>query len=258
MSVRIEGRARVEKLLQDKIAVVTGAAQGIGLEIARTLHQHGAQVVLADLDEAAGRRACEDVAGPSVACSSAVCDVTSEDDVRALVAGTVREYGRLDIFVNNAGITRDASLKKMQVADFDSVITVHLRGTWLGIREASAVMREQKAGSIINISSLSGKSGNPGQTNYSAAKAGIVGLTKAAAKEVAHHNVRINAIQPGLIRTPMTAAMPADVFAQREADVPMKRAGEPSEVAGAVVFLGSNLSSYITGSVIEVGGGRYM
>ncbi|MGU3501002.1 3-oxoacyl-ACP reductase FabG [Mycobacterium sp. C31M] len=248
----------MEKLLQGKVAVVTGAAQGIGLEIARTLYQHGAQVVLADLDDAAGRRAVEEVAGPSVGCGSAVCDVTSEDDVRALVADTVRDYGRLDIFVNNAGITRDASLKKMQVADFDSVITVHLRGTWLGIREASAVMREQKSGSIINISSLSGKSGNPGQTNYSAAKAGIVGLTKAAAKEVAHHNVRINAIQPGLIRTPMTAAMPAEVFAQREADVPMKRAGEPGEVAGAVVFLGSNLSSYITGSVIEVGGGRYM
>ncbi|WNG83518.1 3-oxoacyl-ACP reductase FabG [Mycobacterium sp. ITM-2016-00316] len=248
----------VEKLLQDKIAVVTGAAQGIGLEIARTLHHHGARVVLADLDDTAARRAAEDVAGGSVECSGAACDVTSEDDVRTLVSETVDKHGRLDIFVNNAGITRDASLKKMQVSDFDSVITVHLRGTWLGIREASAVMREQKSGSIVNISSLSGKSGNPGQTNYSAAKAGIVGLTKAAAKEVAHHNVRINAIQPGLIRTPMTAAMPPDVFAQREADVPMKRAGEPGEVAGAVVFLGSGLSSYITGTVIEVGGGRYM
>lgn len=248
----------MEKLLQDKIAVVTGAAQGIGLEIARTLHHHGARVVLADLDETAARRAADDVSGGSIDCSGVACDVTSEDDVRTLVSDTVDKHGRIDIFVNNAGITRDASLKKMQVCDFDAVITVHLRGTWLGIREASAVMREQKSGSIVNISSLSGKSGNPGQTNYSAAKAGIVGLTKAAAKEVAHHNVRINAIQPGLIRTPMTAAMPPDVFAQREADVPMKRAGEPGEVAGAVVFLGSGLSSYITGTVIEVGGGRYM
>lgn len=246
----------MDRLLQGKVAVVTGAAQGIGLEIARTLYQHGAQVVLADLDADATRRAAQGIAGPGV--DSAVCDVTSEEDVKALVADTVRDHGRLDIFVNNAGITRDASLKKMQVADFDSVITVHLRGTWLGVREASAVMRGQASGSIINISSLSGKSGNPGQTNYSAAKAGIVGLTKAAAKEVAHHNVRINAVQPGLIRTPMTEAMPAHVFAQREADVPMKRAGEPGEVAGAVVFLASELSSYITGSVIEVGGGRYM
>ncbi|BCO49657.1 hypothetical protein JHV666_33780 [Mycobacterium avium subsp. hominissuis] len=146
----------------------------------------------------------------------------------------------------------------MTVADFDAVITVHLRGTWLGVREAAAVMREQKAGSIVNISSLSDKAGNPGQTNYSAAKAGIVGLTKAAAKEVSHHNVRVNAIQPGLIRTPMTAAMPPEVFAEREAAVPMKRASEPAEVAGAMVFLASDLSSYITGTVVEVGGGRYM
>lgn len=178
--------------------------------------------------------------------------------MKRLVADTVAKHGRLDLFVNNAGITRDASLKRMTVADFDAVVTVHLRGTWLGVREATAVMREQKSGSIVNISSLSGKSGNPGQTNYSAAKAGIIGLTKAAAKEVAHHNVRVNAIQPGLIRTPMTETMPAEVFAEREAAVPMKRAGEPAEVAGAVVFLGSDLSSYITGSVIEVGGGRYM
>lgn len=248
----------MENLLQNKVAVVTGAAQGIGLEIARTLYQHGARVVLADLDIDASRRAADEVAGGSLDCRGAACDVTSEEQVEALVTDTVRDHGRLDIFVNNAGITRDASLKKMQVSDFDAVITVHLRGTWLGIRAASAVMREQKSGSIINISSLSGKSGNPGQTNYCAAKAGIVGLTKAAAKEVAHHNVRINAVQPGLIRTPMTAAMPPEVFAQREADVPMKRAGEPSEVAGAVVFLSSNLASYITGSVIEVGGGRYM
>jgi 3-oxoacyl-[acyl-carrier protein] reductase len=237
---------------------VTGAAQGIGFEIARALHGHGARVVLADLDEHAARRAADDIAAENADCIGTGCDVTAEGQVKALITDTVRDFGRLDIFVNNAGITRDASLRKMQVADFDAVVTVHMRGTWLGVREASAVMREQKSGSIVNISSLSGKSGNPGQTNYSAAKAGIIGMTKAAAKEVAHHNVRINAVQPGLIRTPMTAAMPPDVFAQREADVPMKRAGEPAEVAGAVVFLASELSSYITGAVIEVGGGRYM
>lgn len=247
-----------QSLLTDRVAVVTGAAQGIGREIARALHQHGASVVLADLDGEAARRAADDIDRSGTRCAGVACDVTSEDQMRSLVADVVGNRGRLDVFVNNAGITRDASLKKMSVEDFDAVVTVHLRGTWLGLREATRVMREQKTGSIVNISSLSGKSGNPGQTNYSAAKAGIVGLTKAAAKEVAHHNVRVNAIQPGLIRTPMTAAMPADVFAQREAAVPMKRAGEPAEVAGAVVFLASELSSYITGSVIEVGGGRYM
>lgn len=242
-----------QPLLEGQVAVVTGSGQGIGLEIGGVLTEHGAKVVFADIDGDEAKAAAEERDTLGLA-----CDVTSEEDVQRLVSATTREFGRLDLFVNNAGITRDASLKKMSVADFDSVINVHLRGTWLGVRHASAVMREQKSGSIVNISSLSGKAGNPGQTNYSAAKAGIVGLTKAAAKEVAHHNVRINAVQPGLIRTAMTAAMPPEVFAEREAAVPMKRAGEPGEVAGAVVFLASPLSSYITGTVIEVGGGRYM
>jgi 3-oxoacyl-[acyl-carrier protein] reductase len=242
-----------DPLLTERVAIVTGAGQGIGLEIARSLRAFGANVVLADIDGDAAKAAAEEIGGLGLA-----CDVTSEEQVRAVVADTVAEFGRLDVFVNNAGVTRDASLKKMTVDQFDTVVTVHLRGTWLGVREASAVMREAKSGSIVNISSLSGKSGNPGQTNYSAAKAGIVGLTKAAAKELAHHNVRVNAVQPGLIRTPMTAAMPPEVFAEREAAVPMKRAGEPAEVAGAVVFLASDLASYITGTVIEVGGGRYI
>ena len=244
-------------LLHQRVAIVTGAGQGIGREIARLLCEHGAAVVLADIDGDAAEAAAVDFPEDPPA-RAVACDVTSEQQMQGLISTTVRDFGRLDILVNNAGITRDASLKKMTVADFDAVLAVHLRGTWLGVREASAVMREAKSGSIVNISSLSGKSGNPGQTNYSAAKAGIVGLTKAAAKELAHHNVRVNAVAPGLIRTAMTAAMPSEIFAEREAAIPMRRAGEPAEVAGAVVFLASDLSSYVTGAVVEVGGGRYM
>lgn len=242
-------------LLEGRRAVVTGAAQGIGLEIGRALHAHGASVVLADLDEA---RAVEAAAGIGDRALGLGCDVTNEDDVQRLVDRAVAHLGGLDVLVNNAGITRDASLKKMTLEDFDAVVTVHLRGTWLGIRAASAVMREQKAGSIINLSSMSGKVGNPGQTNYSAAKAGVVGMTKAAAKELAHHGVRVNAIQPGLIRTPMTAAMSPEAFAATEATIPMRRAGEPAEVAAVVAFLASDLSSYMTGTVLEVSGGRGM
>jgi 3-oxoacyl-[acyl-carrier protein] reductase len=242
-------------LLAGRRAVVTGAAQGIGLEIARTLTAHGATVVLADLDGARAEAAAADVGSGAIGLA---CDVTNEADVESLVGAALERFGGLDVFVNNAGITRDASLKRMTVDDFDAVITVHLRGTWLGVRAASAVMREAKSGSIVNISSMSGKVGNPGQTNYSAAKAGIVGMTKAAAKELAHHGVRVNAVQPGLIKTPMTAAMTSEAFAATEATIPMRRAGEPEEIANVVAFLASDLASYMTGTVLEVAGGRGM
>lgn len=243
-------------LLAGRAAVVTGAAQGIGLAIARTLHEHGAGVALVDLDAGKAERAAEQLGDERLL--GLGCDVTDEEAVDRVVRTVVEEFGTLDVYVNNAGITRDASLRKMRIEDFETVVSVHLTGTWLGVRAASAVMRDAGGGSIVNISSLSGKSGNPGQTNYSAAKAGIVGLTKSAAKEVAHKGVRINAVQPGLIRTAMTEAMPPEVFAEREAAIPMKRAGESHEVAGTVLFLASDLSSYMTGAVLEVGGGRLM
>jgi 3-oxoacyl-[acyl-carrier protein] reductase len=160
--------------------------------------------------------------------------------------------------VNNAGITRDATMRKMTEEQFDQVIDVHLKGCWNGTRLAANIMREAKSGAIINISSISGKVGLIGQTNYSAAKAGIVGLTKAAAKEVAHLGVRINAIQPGLIRSAMTEAMPQRIWDQKLAEIPMARAAEPSEVASVAAFLASDMSSYMTGCVLEVTGGRHI
>lgn len=248
----------IAQFLGGKVAVVTGAAQGIGLDIARTLAAAGASVTISDMNLEQAQASAATLRQGGLDVDAVRCDVTNEGDVGELAKNANGKQGHLDIWVNNAGITRDASLKKMTVADFELVVAVHLKGSWLGVRAASELMREQKSGSIVNISSMSGKSGNPGQTNYSAAKAGIVGLTKAAAKELAHHNVRVNAIQPGLIRTAMTEAMPAEAFARIEEGIPMKRAGQPSEVANVALFLGSELSSYMTGAVLEVAGGRLM
>lgn len=240
-------------LLEGRVAVVTGGAQGIGLAIAAAFVREGARVVVGDLDPGTAR----ETLGSEVA-RAVRCDVTSAADVSALLDTARTEFGSVDVMVNNAGITRDATMRKMSEEDFDQVISVHLKGTWHGTRLASAIMREQQRGSIVNISSLSGKVGMAGQTNYSAAKAGIIGLTKAAAKETARYGVRVNAIQPGLIRTPMTTAMPQHVWDQKMAEIPMTRAGEPEEVASVALFLASDLSSYMTGTTLEVTGGRFM
>ena len=244
-------------LLEGKIAVVTGGAQGIGLAIAKAFVEHGARVVVGDLDLEAGERAAGELGWPERALAVR-CNVTSDADVTALVAAAVEKFGSLDIMVNNAGITRDATMRKMTEDQFDAVIAVHLKGCWHGTRRAAEIMREQGSGSIINISSTSGKTGVFGQTNYSAAKAGIVGLSKAAAKEVAAAGVRVNVIMPGLIRTAMTEAMPQHAWDQKMSEIPLKRAGEPSEIASVAVFYASSLSSYMTGTVSEVSGGRSM
>ncbi|OBG36716.1 3-oxoacyl-ACP reductase FabG [Mycolicibacter heraklionensis] len=243
-------------LLDGQTAVITGGAQGLGFAIAQRFVAEGARVVLGDLNleatEAAAQRLGADVA---VAVRT---DVTDAADVEALVSVAVERFGGLDIMVNNAGITRDATMRKMTEDDFDQVIAVHLKGTWNGLRAAAAIMRERKRGAIVNMSSISGKVGMVGQTNYSAAKAGIVGMTKAASKELAYLGVRVNAIQPGLIRSAMTEAMPQRIWDSKVAEVPMGRAGEPDEVATVALFLASDLSSYMTGTVLEVTGGRHL
>jgi 3-oxoacyl-[acyl-carrier protein] reductase len=243
-------------LLDGLAAIVTGGGQGIGLSVAEAFLTQGANVVIADVN---GDKADESIAslrGQGAPIIAVQCDVTSESDQDALVQACLSEFGRIDTLVNNAGVTKDRYIGKMTLDDFDLVLSVSLRGAWLGTRAVSGPFREQKSGSIINMSSLSGKIGNPGQTNYSAAKAGLIGLTKASAKEFGPSGVRVNAVQPGLVRTDMTLAMRPDIFAAKEAEVPMGRAGEPSEVASAVVFLASPLASYINGAVLEVTGGR--
>ncbi|MEP9385077.1 3-oxoacyl-ACP reductase FabG [Nocardioides sp. KR10-350] len=248
-------------LLEGKVAVVTGGAQGIGLAIATRYVAEGARVVIGDLNEEAMAKAVAELnglAGGDEVAKAVRCDVTVYDEVEVLLKAAVETWGSLDVLVNNAGITRDATMRNMTEEQFDTVISVHLKGCWNGTKLASLIMREQRSGAIVNISSLSGKVGMVGQTNYSAAKAGIVGLTKAAAKEVAHHGVRVNAIQPGLIRSAMTEAMPQKAWDQKMAEIPMGRAGEPEEVAKVALFYASDLSSYMTGTVAEVTGGRLM
>ena len=244
-------------LLKGRSAVVTGGAQGLGFAIAQRFIAEGARVVLGDVNREAAQAAVAELGGADVA-RAVRCDVTSPDEVDALVAAAVDDFGAIDIMVNNAGITRDATLRKMTEEQFDQVIAVHLKGTWNGLRAAAAVMREAQSGAIVNMSSISGKVGMVGQTNYSAAKAGIVGMTKAAAKELAYLGVRVNAIQPGLIRSAMTEAMPQRIWDSKVSEVPMGRAGEPDEVATVALFLASDLSSYMTGTVLEVTGGRHL
>lgn len=244
-------------LLDGKTAVVTGAAQGIGLAIARSFVQAGARVVIGDRDLHAAELAAESLGGRGIAVGLR-CDVVNSSDVGALLSVARDMFGAVDVMVNNAGITRDATMRTMTEEEFDDVIDVHLKGTWNGTRKAAAIMREQKSGSIVNISSLSGKIGMVGQTNYSAAKAGIVGLSKAAAKELAHHGVRVNVIQPGLIRSAMTEALPRKAWDQKMSEIPLGRPGEPAEIASVALFYASDMSSYMTGSVAEVTGGRFM
>jgi 3-oxoacyl-[acyl-carrier protein] reductase len=241
----------------EKVAIVTGAGRGIGREIARELLARGMTVVAVDVREDLLAELPEALAAPDGKLATRVQDVTDSEGFAKLVEEVAEAHGRLDVLVNNAGITRDNILVMMSDEDWDLVIKVNLRSAFIGTRAASRVMMRRRSGSIINMSSYSGLEGNRGQANYAASKAGMLGLTKSAAIELAKRNVRVNAVAPGFIQTEMTDVLPQQAKDGALALIPMKRFGQPADVAKAVAFLASDDSSYITGQVLSVDGGMH-
>ena len=235
-----------------KVAVVTGSAQGIGLAIARRFAQAGASVVLCDVSEAQVRESAAQMPGKALGLKT---DVTSPDDISALFDATLKAFGRVDIVVNNAGITRDTLMLRMDEKDWDLVLDINLKGAFLVTKAASRIMMKQRSGCIVNISSVVGLTGNAGQANYSASKAGLIGLTKSSAKELASRGITVNAVAPGFIETEMTKAMPDAAREEFLKRVLISRAGAPDDIASAVLFLASDEASYITGQVLTVDGG---
>ena len=242
-----------------KTAVVTGGSRGLGRAVCLELAKDGANVVLcyAGNEAAAGETvaACEALGAKALAVR---CDVAKADEVKALMDAAVQAFGRIDILVNNAGITRDGLLMMMKEDDFDAVINANLKGAFLCMKAASRLMMKQRWGRIVNLSSVVGLRGNAGQVNYAASKAGVIGMTKSLAKELATRGVTVNAVAPGFIDTDMTAAMPQAAREATLASIPMGRMGAPEDVAKAVAFLASDEAAYVTGQVLAVDGGMAM
>jgi 3-oxoacyl-[acyl-carrier protein] reductase len=244
--------------LSGKVALVTGSARGIGRSIAELFCAEGATVVVNDVGSDAGAR--ETLAGLEAAGgkgSVEMFDVSDAAQVDAGVKNILEAHARIDILVNNAGITRDNLLLRMSEEDFDAVLRVNLKGTFLLTKMVTRHMIKQRSGKVVNISSVVGMMGNAGQSNYAAAKAGIIGFTKATARELASRNITVNAIAPGFIQTAMTAALPEAVQKAFLAQIPLGRFAEPREVAELALFLASDASSYITGQVVGINGGMY-
>lgn len=245
--------------LSEKIAVVTGASRGIGRGIALELAKRGATVVVnyhSSADAASEVREQITAAGGQGMTFKA--DVSQEADANALIKATIDAYGRIDILVNNAGTTRDNVIMMMSADDFDAVIQTNLRSTWLCSKAAVRAMMRKRYGRIINITSVSGIAGNAGQTNYSASKAGIIGLTKALAREVAPRNITVNAVAPGFVATDLTASLPEDIASKLNEHIPLGRWGTVEDVMYATAFLASDEAAYITGHVLSVDGGMAM
>lgn len=246
-------------MLDGKIALVTGASRGIGRQIALTLAARGAFVVVNYNGSAAkAEETVKEIEAAGGKAEAFQCDVSDFGKCAELMSHIVGTYGRLDILVNNAGITRDGLLMKMSEDDFDAVIQTNLKGVFNCIKHISRQMLKQKAGRIINISSVSGVLGNAGQANYCAAKAGVIGLTRSAARELASRGITVNAVAPGFITTEMTDVLSDSVKAAAAEQIPMKHFGNTEDVANAVAFLASDQARYITGQVISVDGGMAM
>jgi 3-oxoacyl-[acyl-carrier protein] reductase len=243
--------------LAGRVALITGASRGIGRSIALTLAARGAVVVAAARGDNA-QAVADEIRAAGGRAEPVALDVTDPSAIDAAVAGTVGRHSRIDILVNNAGITRDQLLLRLKRADWDAVIATNLTAACLCAQAVLKPMVKQRAGRIINITSVVGQSGNAGQVNYAASKAGLIGLTKALALEVASRGITVNAVAPGLIDTEMTKKISADAHEDWSAKIPLQRLGSPEDVAHAVAFLASDEASYITGHVLAVNGGMYM
>ena len=240
----------VMNLLDGKICIITGAGRGIGYATAVKFAEEGAKVVIAEFDENSGQKAADDVGGFFIQ-----TNVADKSSVNSLFEKVMTEYGCVDVLVNNAGILMDGTLVKMEEDQFDTVINVNLKGVYLCGRGAATIMKEQGSGVILNASSVVAHNGNYGQTNYVATKAGVIGMTKVWARELGKDGIRVNAIAPGFITTEMTAQMPEKIIKMMGEKVPVKRWGEPEDVANAYCFLASDEASYISGTVLNVDGG---
>ncbi|RMG04788.1 MAG: 3-oxoacyl-[acyl-carrier-protein] reductase [Planctomycetota bacterium] len=250
-----EATGRLTCDLSRRTALVTGAARGIGKTIATTLAKNGANIACVDVNPEALKSTVEEIRALGVQAEGYTCDVTDSGQVDETVKAVVKQFGGLDILVNNAGITRDGLLLRMKDEQWDAVLNVNLRGTFLFSRAAARPLMKSKCGRIVNIASVSGLMGNPGQANYSASKAGVIGFTRTISKELASRKVTVNAVAPGFIATEMAHALGEEILERIQQETPLGRLGDPQDVADAVLFLASDAAEFITGTVITVDGG---